>query len=144
MKQNGSTHRFFLFLILLALFLCLASLSYAEYGRVITPGGNVKMRKGAGKKYTVVCEIPNRAVVEIDESGEEWCHVIYGKKKGYIMTEYLRFSSQSDSALSIELNNTEPKVGEEIEIHVSAENASSFRYSLNRGKTKLLRNRCPF
>ncbi|MBR4458482.1 MAG: SH3 domain-containing protein [Clostridia bacterium] len=77
-----------------ALLLLSLAAALAEPARVMTPGGPVKMRKTADDKGRLVVSVPNHAVVEVTEAGEEWCAVTYKKKSGYIRTEFLRMPSQ--------------------------------------------------
>lgn len=130
-------------LVLLLTLLCASAAG--EYARVVTPGGAVKMRKGPGKKNGVVCEIPNRSVVEVDEPGEEWCHVLYGNKAGYVMTEYLAMASaQTDSPLSVTVSADQPLLGQEVEIRAEMEGAVSYRYSLAQGKSEIKGEPVPY
>ena len=83
--------RFFLLMIVFLL----PIFALAESARVVTPSGPANMRKGAGKGYDISAYVPNGTVLEADEAGEEWTHVTYKGKGGYIMTKYLRLASDS-------------------------------------------------
>ena len=83
-----------LFLILLLFLLCLALPALSETARVLTPGGALNMRKAADAKSGLAGEIPNRSLVEVEETGSVWCKVVYGKKTGYVKTEFLKLPSQ--------------------------------------------------
>lgn len=76
-----------------ALMMCLPLLSLAEPARVVTPGGKLNMRKSDNEKAKIVTDVPNQAMVEVEEIGETWSRIVYKKKTGYVKTEFLRIPS---------------------------------------------------
>ena len=85
--------RFAMAAVLLLTLVMLAAGALAEEARVLTPGGPVKMRRTPDDKGRLVVSVPNHAVVEVTEAGDEWCAVTYKKKSGFIRTEFLRLPS---------------------------------------------------
>ena len=124
----------------LLLALCALPLtSLGEYGRVATPKGPVKVRKSASAKSKLVCEIPNNTILEIDEVGDEWCHVVYGGKDGYVMTKFLSIPSMGTQGVAIRLSADELTLGETLEVTVGeaeADEAAGYTYHLLTGAKK--------
>lgn len=118
--------------LLLALVLTLITgAAMAELVRIVTPGGPVKMRKKASAKSGLVTQVPNKAFVEADELGEEWCHITYNGKSGYVMTEYVvTAGSQEDALPAIQVTPAAPMAGETVEITAACEGAVSFEYAI--------------
>ena len=54
-------------------------------------GKPVNLRKRPSKAAALVDRVPVNSSVEILEKAEDWCHVKWKNKVGYIMTEYLIF-----------------------------------------------------
>lgn len=107
----------------------------AEYGRVITPGGPVKMRKSDSPKGKLVCEIPNRSIIEADDVGEEWCHITYNGKSGWVMTKYLKLASVDDgSGINIQIEPENIHVGDNVHITVNADYKATCRFTVYEGK----------
>lgn len=77
-----------------ALAMCLPLLSLAESARVVTPGGKLNMRKSANEKAKIVTDVPNKAIVDMEEIGETWSRIVYKKKTGYVKTEFLKIPSR--------------------------------------------------
>ena len=79
-----------------AVLLCclMAAGAMAETARVITPGGKLNVRKAANEKAKLVTSVPNRALVEVEEVGEEWSRITYKHETGYVKTSFLRLASQ--------------------------------------------------
>lgn len=122
----------------LLMIVCMMGAACAEYGRVHTPGGPVKMRKTESNKGKLVCEVPNKAIIEADEVGEEWCHVLYNGKQGYIRTEYLRLASMNDgSGPKVMLDAETVHVGDKVTIRVEFEGAKNFQYTVQEGKSTI-------
>lgn len=121
--------------VLILLLAAVSAAASAEYGRVNTPGGPVKMRKTESSKGKLVCEIPNKVIIEADEIGEEWCHVTYNGKSGYVMTKYLRLPSLDDgTAPKILLDREAVRVGDEIRVTVETPDAVQCRFTITEGK----------
>lgn len=122
--------------MLIILVAAIATCAAAEYGRVSTPGGGVKMRKTENAKGKLVCEIPNHAIIEADEIGEEWCHVTYNGKSGYVMTKFLKLASVNDgSSARIVLDSDSIAVGDKVRITVDEPDAKECRFEITEGKT---------
>lgn len=80
-------------LLAAAWLLCLPFLALSEEARVITPGGKLHMRKAADEKSAIVEDVPNRALVEAEEVGDEWSRIVYKRKTGYVKTAFLKLPS---------------------------------------------------
>lgn len=52
-------------------------------------GGKLNMRKEPDDNAKRIVQIPDGAIVTIDNYGDKWCHVIYEDKEGYVMTRFL-------------------------------------------------------
>ncbi|MBQ9262646.1 MAG: SH3 domain-containing protein [Clostridia bacterium] len=81
------------FFLALALVLC-ATFASAETARVVTPGGKLNMRKADNEKSKIVTDVPNKALVEVEEVGDVWSKITYKKKTGYVKTSFLKMASQ--------------------------------------------------
>ena len=93
------------------------------------------MRKTDSSKGKLVCEIPNNAIIEADETSDEWCHVNYNGKSGYVMTKYLKLASMDDgSGPKIRLEPSEVAVGNVIRIIVEDPDAVECQFSVTEGK----------
>ncbi|MBR6184980.1 MAG: SH3 domain-containing protein [Clostridia bacterium] len=77
-------------ILLITALLALLSVSLAEQARVMTPGGALNIRKTPDEKGKLVDSVPNKSLVEVEETGEIWSKITYKKKTGYVKTEYLR------------------------------------------------------
>jgi uncharacterized protein YgiM (DUF1202 family) len=53
-------------------------------------GGKLNMREQPDRDSKRITQIPDGAVVTVDEYGDKWCHVIYGDKSGYVLTSFLK------------------------------------------------------
>ena len=82
-------------LLMAAALLLAVSTAFSETAKVVTPGGAMNMRKKPDKKAPLVEKVQNGALVEADEIGEEWAHITWQGKTGYVMTEYLRPASSA-------------------------------------------------
>lgn len=121
--------------LLTAVLSLMALYASAEYGRVVTPGGPVKMRKNDSSKGKLVCEIPNRSIIEADEVGDEWSHVTYNGKSGWVMTKYLKLASMDqNNGITIQIEPENIHVGDEVHITVHAENTVTCRFTVDEGK----------
>ena len=79
--------------LLLALLLLPLAGAAAETARIVTPGGKLNMRKKPDPKARLAAYIPNGALVETVEVGEEWSQIVYKDITGYVKTEYLLLPS---------------------------------------------------
>ena len=61
-------------------------------------GGRLNLRQTASLTAKVLGQYPSGTMVEIVESGDEWCKVTVDGKTGYMMTKYLTGASQGLSA----------------------------------------------
>ena len=77
----------------LVVLMSLAACAIGESARIVTPGGPLNMRRNADEKSKLVDTVPNKALVEVVESGETWCKITYKKKTGYVRTEYVKLPS---------------------------------------------------
>ena len=116
----------------------------AEPARVHTPGGKLKMRREAGSKGRLVCEIPNRTIVEADEVGDEWCHVVWKNHSGYVMTEYLFLASRSDSPLHLSISAETCAPGEAVRIDASLDEEATYSYVMLGGKSDTVKHPVPY
>ena len=123
---------------ILVLLAAVVTTATAEYGRVRTPGGPVKMRKTESSKGKLVCEIPNNAIIEADETGEEWCHVIYNGKSGYVMTRFLKLASVDDgSGLKIHMEPEDAHAGDVIRFTAEYDEECEYRFTVTEGKKEI-------
>ncbi|MBQ7455727.1 MAG: SH3 domain-containing protein [Clostridia bacterium] len=76
------------FALAVFLTLCLGA-ALGETARVQTPGGAVNVRRNADPSSTVVVKVPNHAMVEVLDAGDEWTKITYDRKTGYMKTEFL-------------------------------------------------------
>ncbi len=82
-----------LFFAVIFLLLCAVGGALGETARVVTPGGALNMRKKADEKSTPVQSVPNKTLVEVEETGAEWSRIVYKKKTGYVKTQFLKLPS---------------------------------------------------
>ena len=64
-----------------------------ETAYVATTGGSLNLREYARSGSKVLLTIPNGAAVTVYVRGGTWCSASYQGTAGYVMTSYLRFSS---------------------------------------------------
>lgn len=81
-------------LALMTALVCLLLTALGESARVITPGGKLNMRKTPDDKGKLVDSVPNKALVEAVEIGQEWTKITYKRQTGYVKTAYLLLASQ--------------------------------------------------
>ena len=121
---------------LAVLLMLAAAAAGAEYARVETPKGPLKMRAGQSTKKKVICEIPNGTVVELEECGETWSQVTYNDKSGWVKTEYLYIPSQhQEDDVTLSLSPENPSSGQILELSAQAEDAVSYQWELSVGGT---------
>lgn len=58
-------------------------------GRVVTNGGNLNIRSGAGLEFPVIGSIPNGQIVNITNTLAEWYAISYNGVNGYSSTKYI-------------------------------------------------------
>ena len=81
-----------------ALALSSATALAATSDSALVQGGKLNLRESASLTAKVLGQYPTGTLVEITESGDEWCKVSIGGKTGYMMTKYLSRASQNISA----------------------------------------------
>lgn len=59
---------------------------------VQTKSGTLNLRESASSSARVLCTIPRLTEITVLDRGTTWCHVTYGGKTGFVMTEYLHFT----------------------------------------------------
>lgn len=64
---------------------------------VVTTGGSLNLRFTANSTAQVLTTIPNGAKITVTQQGPSWCAALYNGFAGYVMTEFLRFSSAISS-----------------------------------------------
>lgn len=62
---------------------------------VSTSGGTLNFREQPGG--SVMMQIPNTAVLQLLEKGNDWCRVTYQGRTGYVMTKFLTIMTSSGS-----------------------------------------------
>lgn len=58
---------------------------------VVTPSGSLNLRQLPRTGSRILTRVPPYEVVQVHESGMEWCFVTYAGYTGYVMTSFLRF-----------------------------------------------------
>ena len=81
-----------------AMALSSASALAATSDSALVQGGALNLRESASLTAKVLGQYPAGTLVEITESGDEWCKVSVNGKTGYMMTKYLNRSNASVSA----------------------------------------------
>ena len=61
--------------------------------QVKTSGGSLNLRESASASARVLTGIPNGAFVTVTAYQSDWCAVVYGTYRGYVMTGYLQITS---------------------------------------------------
>lgn len=79
---------------LLLTMLLLTGAALADRGVIMTPGGDVKLRRKPCEKSGVLAYVPNGTGVEVLSADEDWAQVVYGKHTGYIGGDYIRVVSR--------------------------------------------------
>lgn len=68
---------------------------------VVTNGGNLNVRSGAGTSYAVTGKLPNGASVTVLSAANGWSRILYhGTKTGYVSSRYLS-ADNTGSAVSL-------------------------------------------
>ena len=81
-----------------ALLLSSATALAATSDSALVQGGRLNLRESASLTAKVLGQYPTGTLVEITESGDEWCKVTVNGKTGYMMTKYLSRASQNLTA----------------------------------------------
>ncbi len=66
--------------------------------QVATTGGSLNLREYARSGAKVLLTIPNGTMITVSVKGDTWCAVTYQGIAGYVMTSFLRFSSDPAAA----------------------------------------------
>ncbi|MCI5957344.1 MAG: SH3 domain-containing protein, partial [Clostridiales bacterium] len=81
-----------------------------ETAVVVTPSGTLNLRLEPSRNAGVIAHIPQYATVNVQQRGNDWCYIAYEGMLGYVMTDFLSFSTTSQPSLP---NNPEaPSEGE--------------------------------
>ena len=81
-----------------ALTLSSATALAATADSALITGGRLNLRESASLTAKVLGQYPSGTLVQITESGDEWCKVTVGGQTGYMMTKYLSRASQELTA----------------------------------------------
>ena len=81
-----------------ALALTSATAMAATADSALVKGGRLNLRQTASLTAKVLGQYPTGTLVEIVESGDEWCKVTVDGKTGYMMTKYLSTANQDLTA----------------------------------------------
>ena len=65
----------------------------ALYARVTTKSGSLNLRQTPSSSAKVLRTIPQNETISILEKGASWCKTVYGGDTGYVMTQFLTFTS---------------------------------------------------
>ena len=71
----------------------LPNIPNGETAYVSTTGGSLNLREYARSGAKVLLTIPNGTMITVSVKGDSWCAVTYRGVSGYVMTSFLRFSS---------------------------------------------------
>lgn len=69
----------------------------AQTATVNTASGSLNLRISAQSGAYILTKIPQYATVTVNTRANDWCQVVYNGLTGYVMTQYLSFSSSSTS-----------------------------------------------
>ena len=84
----------------------------------IKGGGMLNMREAADKASSLITRIPNGAKVAVLSTDDQWTHIQYDGKDGYVMSTYLTFQGDftnqviSQQGSSVSANLKELKLGD--------------------------------
>ena len=78
-----------------------------QAGTVTTGGGNLNVRTGAGLDNEAFTQLPNGAQVEVTGTEGEWIKVLLPEREGYVHSDYLTVSENSDGGFSLSLDGEE-------------------------------------
>ena len=89
-------NRFITFLLISCmLLLMMSAVVVCEPAMISTGGGSLNVRKEASTQSKLVTRLKNGTSVEVNEIGDEWCHIIAGKTSGYVQKKYLKLASSA-------------------------------------------------
>ena len=78
---------------------------------VVTTGGSLNLRFTANSTAKVLTTIPNGAKITVTQQGSSWCAAVYNGYAGYVMTEFLRFSSAAATSTPTPTPNSNAGAG---------------------------------
>ena len=78
-----------------------------QTGTVTTGGGNLNVRTGAGLDNEAFTQLPNGTQVEVTGTEGEWIKVLLPEREGYVHSDYLTVSENSDGGFSLSLDGEE-------------------------------------
>lgn len=78
-----------------------------QTGTVTTGGGNLNVRTGAGLDNEAFTQLPNGTQVEVTGTEGEWIKVLLPEREGYVHSDYLTVSENSDGGFSLSLDEEE-------------------------------------
>lgn len=78
------------------------------YARVDTVSGSLNLREFPDSDATVLRNIPQYTIIQIQERGSVWCKTAYDGKTGYVMTSFLTFLSGSATQKPLPVYTTTP------------------------------------
>ncbi|MCI6377324.1 MAG: SH3 domain-containing protein [Clostridiales bacterium] len=71
-----------------------------ETAVVVTPSGTLNLRLEPSRNAGVIAHIPQYASVNVQQRGNDWCYIAYEGLLGYVMTDFLSFSTQAQPPAS--------------------------------------------
>lgn len=70
-----------------------------EIATVVLPqgakGDTVNMRRGAGKQYPIIMEVPVGARIMVLDDLGQWCEIEYQNSQGWMMSNYIEYESEN-------------------------------------------------
>ena len=78
-----------------------------QTGTVVTNGGNLNVRTGAGTDNQAFTQLPNGTQVEVTGTEGEWIKVLLPEREGYVHSDYLTVSENGDGGFSLSLDGEE-------------------------------------
>ncbi len=66
--------------------------------RVQTTGGTLTLRQSQSTGAKALQYIPNLTILSVSEKGSKWCKATYNGQTGYVLTSYLNFDIQTQTA----------------------------------------------
>ena len=78
-----------------------------QTGTVMTGGGNLNVRTGAGLDNEAFTQLPNGTQVEVTGTEGEWIKVLLPEREGYVHSDYLTVSENGDGGFSLSLDGEE-------------------------------------
>jgi len=108
------------------------------YATVASEASTLNLRSGPSTEDTVIAEIPRGTRIVVTSRGSKWCAVRWGSLTGFVMTEYLSFSTDEPTIKPSVTNvpsGSAALVITSSAIHVSANEQSSMLLQIPAGQT---------